>query len=425
MDRTDFGRIVAFTDGVMAVAITLLVLNLEVPDVRPDELDQALRELDGSLLAYVLTFALVGRFWVIHHNLFETLERFDSQMMVLNLLFLALIALMPFGMDLVDTYPDTSIAIATFAAILSLTSLTHWTMTTYALRSDFVHEQRVSDARRGSVIALGVPAVFLLSVPVMVLLLVVGPFLWILMSSFKTQIAILSGAWVFTPTLASYQDVLFSRRSDFVNGLYTSLVVATVSTVVVLVIGTLAAYSLYRYRWAHWVVAGLLGWMLAFHVIPVITMVGPWYLMFKELGLYDTRTALVLTHVAINLPMAVWLMMSFFRQLPPEIEEAALVDGCRPLSAFWLVTLPLVVPGLIATGVLSFIFSWNEFTVALNLTSQTNATVPVVVAKFANDYEIQHSQMAAASILATLPALLLMFFGQRFIVQGLTQGSVK
>jgi multiple sugar transport system permease protein len=257
------------------------------------------------------------------------------------------------------------------------------------------------------------------------IVLVVGPFLWILMNSFKTQIAILSGAWVFTPTLANYQDVLFSRRSDFVNGLYTSLVVATVSTIVVLVVGTLAAYSLYRYRWAHWVVAGLLGWMLAFHVIPVITMVGPWYLMFKELGLYDTRTALVLTHVAINLPMAVWLMMSFFRQLPPEIEEAALVDGCRPLSAFWLVTLPLVVPGLIATGVLSFIFSWNEFTVALNLTSQTNATVPVVVAKFANDYEIQHSQMAAASILATLPALLLMFFGQRFIVQGLTQGSVK
>ena len=260
---------------------------------------------------------------------------------------------------------------------------------------------------------------------VLAIVLVVGPFLWILMNSFKTQIAILSGAWVFTPTVESYQDVLFSRRSDFVNGLYTSFVVATVSTLIVLVIGTLAAYSLYRFRWAHWLVAGFLGWMLAFHVIPVMTMVGPWYLMFKALGLYDTRTALILTHVVINLPMAVWLMMSFFRQLPPEIEEAALVDGCRPLSAFWLVTLPLVVPGLIATGVLSFIFSWNEFTVALNLTSQSNATVPVVVAKFANDYEVQHSQMAAASILATLPALLLMFLGQRFIVQGLTQGSVK
>jgi TMEM175 potassium channel family protein len=167
MDRTDFGRIVAFTDGVMAVAITLLVLNLEVPDVRADDLDDALRELDGSFLAYVLTFALVGRFWVIHHNLFETLERFDGRLMVLNLVFLMLIALMPFGMDLVDSYPDASIAIATFAVILSLTSLTHWTMTTHALRSDFVHAQRLRDTRRfGSIMSLGVPAVFLMSVPV-------------------------------------------------------------------------------------------------------------------------------------------------------------------------------------------------------------------------------------------------------------------
>ena len=157
----------------------------------------------------------------------------------------------------------------------------------------------------------------------------------------------------------------------------------------------------------------------------MITLVGPWYLVFKALGLYDTRTALVLTHVAINLPMAVWLMMSFFNALPPEIEEAALVDGCHPLSAFWRVTLPLVTPGLIATGVLSFIFSWNEFTIALNLTSQANSTVPVIVAKFSNDYEVLHAQMAAASILATLPALLLMFVGQRFIIAGLTLGSVK
>lgn len=257
------------------------------------------------------------------------------------------------------------------------------------------------------------------------IIFVVGPFVWILMNSFKSQIAILSGAWIFTPSLESYEDVLFSRRSDLLSGLTTSLVVASASTAIVLVVGTLAAYSLHRFRWAKWVSATFLGWTLAFHVIPVITLVGPWYLAFKELGLYDTKLALILTHVTVNLPMAVWLMLSFFRQLPPEIEEAALVDGCRPLTAFRLVTLPLVVPGLIATGVLSFIFSWNEFTIALNLTSQVNATVPVVVAKFANDYEVQHSQMAAASILATLPALLLMFVGQRFIVQGLTAGSVK
>ena len=257
------------------------------------------------------------------------------------------------------------------------------------------------------------------------LVVVVGPFLWIAVASFKQPIAILSGTWSFTPTLDNYADVLFSRRSDFLAGVRNSLIVATASTAIVLVVGTLAAYSLHRFAWARWVTLGFLGWTLAFHAIPVLTLVGPWYLAFKQLGLYDTRAALILTHVSVNLPMAVWLMMSFFRDLPPEIEQAALVDGCHPLSAFWYVVLPLVVPGLIAAGVLAFVFSWNEFSIALNLVSQTNATVPVVVAKFAQDYEIQHGQMAAASILATIPALVLMVFGQRFIVQGLTMGSVK
>lgn len=257
------------------------------------------------------------------------------------------------------------------------------------------------------------------------LVVVVGPFLWIAVASFKQPIAILSGTWSFTPTLDNYADVLLSKRSDFLAGMRNSLIVATVSTAIVLVVGTLAAYSLHRFAWARWVTLGFLGWTLAFHMIPVLTLVGPWYLAFKQLGLYDTRLALILTHVSVNLPMAVWLMMSFFKDIPPEIEQAALVDGCHPLSAFWYVVLPLVVPGLIAAGVLAFVFSWNEFSIALNLVSQTNATVPVVVAKFAQDYEIQHGQMAAASILATIPALALMVFGQRFIVQGLTMGSVK
>jgi multiple sugar transport system permease protein len=257
------------------------------------------------------------------------------------------------------------------------------------------------------------------------LCVVVGPFLWILMTSFKTQIAVLSGAWAFEPTLDAYADVLLSKRSDFLHAVYTSAIVATASTAIVLVVGTLAAYSLYRFRWPRWVSTGFLGWTLALHVIPVITLVGPWYLIFKEAGLYDTRTALVLTHVTINLPMAVWLMMAFMRTLPPEIEEAAVVDGCSPVQAFLRVTLPLLVPGFIATGVLTFIFSWNDFAIALALTSQENATVPVAVSKFANDYEVLHSQMAAASVLATLPALVLMFAGQRFIVQGLTMGAVK
>ena len=256
-------------------------------------------------------------------------------------------------------------------------------------------------------------------------LAILGPFAWILTASFKYQIAIYSGEWPFTPTLSNYADVLFGRRSDFTANVLNSLVVASVSTVLVLVVGTLAAYSLHRFRWPAWVSAGFLGWTLIFHMIPVMTLIGPWYVAFREVGLYDTRTALVLTHVTINLPMTVWLMRAFFREIPPEIEEAALVDGCRPLEAFRRVTLPLVIPGLIAAGILAFIFSWNEFPVALSLTSRELATVPVAIARFAQQYEIQHAQMAAASIVSTIPAVLLMALGQRFIVRGLTLGAVK
>jgi len=259
----------------------------------------------------------------------------------------------------------------------------------------------------------------------LMLVAVVGPFVWILNASFKFQIAIYAGQFPFTPTLSNYADVLFGRRSDFASNVGNSIVVALVSTALVLVVGTLAAYSLHRFRWPAWVSAGFLGWTLVFHMVPVLTLIGPWYIAFRELGLYDTRAALVLTHVTINLPMTVWLMRAFFREIPPEIEEAARVDGCTPLAAFLRITLPLAIPGLIAAGILAFIFSWNEFPIALSLTSRLTATVPVGIARFAQQYEVQHAQMAAASVISTIPAVLLMFVGQRFIVRGLTLGAVK
>jgi multiple sugar transport system permease protein len=260
---------------------------------------------------------------------------------------------------------------------------------------------------------------------VLAVLCVVGPFVWIFVNSLKQQIAILTGAWVFEPTLANYVEVLFGRRSDFAGNVRNSAIVAATSTALVLVVGTLAAYSLYRFAWARWVSTAFLGWTLVFHMIPVLTLVGPWYLAYRELGWYDTLGGLVLTHVTINLPMTVWLMMAYFRDIPPELHEAAHIDGCGPLEAFWHVALPLAAPGLIAAGILAFIFSWNEFSIALNLTSRDTATVPVAIARFAQQYEVQHSQMAAAAVLSTLPALLLMALGQRFVVRGLTLGAVK
>jgi multiple sugar transport system permease protein len=263
------------------------------------------------------------------------------------------------------------------------------------------------------------------SLLVLGVVVIVGPFLWVALQSFKYEIAILQGSWIFAPTWFNYADVLYSPRSDFPNNVWNSVVVASVSTFFVLIAGTLAAYSLSRLRWNRWIAGAFLGWTLVFNMISPLTLVGPWYLIFREIGLTETLAGLILAHITLHLPMTIWMMMAYFNEVPREIEDAARVDGCNRIDVFWRVSLPLVTPGLIAAGVLAFVFSWNEFAVALNLTSRATATVPVAIARFAQEYEVQYGQMAAASIVSTIPALILMFLGQRFVVQGLTMGAVK
>lgn len=254
---------------------------------------------------------------------------------------------------------------------------------------------------------------------------ILAPFLWVFLQSLKYEINILQGSWIFTPTAFNYADVLYSRRSDFPENVWNSLVIAILSTIGVLVVGTLAAYSLAHFKSQMLISRVFLGWTLIFNMIPPLTLVGPWYLIFRQVGLSGTLSAVVLTHIALNLPMTIWMMMAYFREIPAEIEEAAVMDGCRRPSIFFRIALPLAVPGLIAAGVLAFVFSWNEFSVALTLTSRHTATVPVAISRFAQQYEVQYGQMAAASILSTIPALIMMFVGQRFIVRGLTMGAVK
>jgi uncharacterized membrane protein len=179
VDRTDLGRIMAFTDGVMAVAITLLVLNLEVPDVADDRLDDALVDLLPSLVAYLLAFALVGRFWVIHHRLFETLRGFDPPLMAANLIFLALIVLVPFSTDLYDRYSHEPLAVAVLGATLGLAALAHWSMVAHTLRRGLVHdEHRSATEPFGSLTSLGFTAIFLLSVPVAFLSTTAAALMW-------------------------------------------------------------------------------------------------------------------------------------------------------------------------------------------------------------------------------------------------------
>jgi uncharacterized membrane protein len=178
--QRDLARLVAFSDGVMAVAITLLVLNIETPDVSDEELGSALVDLLPSLAAYALAFALVGRFWVVHHNLFETFAGFDGRLMTLNLVFLMLIALLPFATDLLDGYGSEPLAAAVFGTILGLAALVDWVMTAYALRAGHVHESRRKDtAPFRSPVALGFTLVFFLSVPVAFLSVPLAWVLWL------------------------------------------------------------------------------------------------------------------------------------------------------------------------------------------------------------------------------------------------------
>ena len=266
----------------------------------------------------------------------------------------------------------------------------------------------------------GMHAVLVLSA-----LIVIMPVIWIGFAAFKTQIALLRGDVLFTPYFGNFNELLFSRSADYVAHFGNSLLVASASTALVLFVSTLAAYSLARLRWPAWVPVLVLMGSLVFHMIPPITLVGPWYVMFRSIGWDNTFTALVLTHVALHLPIGIAVMWVFVRDIPLELEEAARLDGCTTPQMLWRIVVPLVKPGLAATGILVFVFSWNEFAVALNLTGRQTATVPVAIAKFAQEYEIKHGVMAAGALLSVIPAVLLLLFAQRHIVKGLTAGAMK
>jgi multiple sugar transport system permease protein len=254
---------------------------------------------------------------------------------------------------------------------------------------------------------------------------VILPVAWVMAAGFRTQISLLVGEFLFTPTLDSFREVLFSKTSTFLINYRNSLVVGLSSTLLCLVAATLGAWSIHRMNWPRWVPAVFLGWALVFNMIPPVALAGAWFTMARTVGLDNTFAGVILAHTALNLPMALFLMSVFVKEVPRELEEAARVDGASTSVLLWKIVLPLLAPGLAATGILVFVFSWNEFAVSLTLTLKQTATVPVAIAKFAQDFEIQYTQMAASAALSIVPALLLLLVGQRFIVKGLTQGAVK
>ncbi len=257
-----------------------------------------------------------------------------------------------------------------------------------------------------------------------VVLFCLGPVLWQAVTSIKPDQDIVRLPPIIPEraTAAHYERVLF--RSSLVQSLANSVLVAASATAVAIVVGGLCAFALARLP-----IAGkpvILGLVLATSMFPPIAVISPLYLLMRGLGLRDTLIAVGLTHAVYALPLAIWILTSFFRQLPGELYYAARVDGCTPLQALLSVFLPLARPGLAVAALLVFIFSWNEFMFALTLTaSDATRTAPVAVALFPGLYEIPWGDIAAASLVVTLPVAGLAAMFQRHIVAGLTAGSVK
>lgn len=228
-------------------------------------------------------------------------------------------------------------------------------------------------------------------------------------------------AFWFSPTWDHYID-LFTQR-PFGKFIGNSLIVALGSTAFSLFFGTIAAYAISRIK--HKRMNDIAFWILSMRMFPPITVVVPYYIIFQTVGLLDTPLALIIVYSTANIPLTVWLMKGFFDEVPQALEEAAAVDGYGLISIFWKITLPLAAPGLAVSAVFCFIFSWNEFLFALMLTGSSAQTATVAVMSFWSSDAVQWGRIMAGSFVILIPGVIFVLTCQRWLVRGLTMGSVK
>jgi multiple sugar transport system permease protein len=248
------------------------------------------------------------------------------------------------------------------------------------------------------------------------------PILWITLTAFKSGDEFLKSPPVWIPRNPSFY--YFGRVIDSggLKALKNSLIIASAATLLSLLIGSLAAYGLARYK-----VGGdnLPFYILSQRFLPPVAVIFPFLLVFKTLKWMDTLQALVVVYLTFNLPYAVWMMRGFFQEIPREIEESALVDGCGPFGAFWRIALPLAAPGMVATGVFCFIFAWFELFFAVSLTRNNAVPLSVHLPNFFGKYTVFWGEIGAMSVVAMLPMFLMSILVQRYLVRGLTMGAVK
>jgi sorbitol/mannitol transport system permease protein len=248
------------------------------------------------------------------------------------------------------------------------------------------------------------------------------PILWTVLTSFKTEAdaAAIPPVFLFHATVANYRAVF---SADYFLFFENSVILSVGSTLVAMLLGLPAAYSLAFHPSPR--TPKVLSWVLSTKMLPAVGALIPLIVIYKRVHLFDTRLGMVLLYAAFNLPLVIWMMRSFFADLPKEILEAATVDGAGFLRIMGRIVLPLTAPGLAATALLSLIFSWNEFLLAVNLTSANSGTLPVFISGFMTSEGLFWAKMSAASSLAIAPVILAGWLAQRSLVRGLTFGAVK
>ncbi|MEG0178553.1 MAG: carbohydrate ABC transporter permease [Oscillospiraceae bacterium] len=247
------------------------------------------------------------------------------------------------------------------------------------------------------------------------------PFLWMILASLQSQNDIMNsakGLFNFVPSMKNYLTVF--QQYSFVTPILNSAFVAIAATICALMLGLPAAYAIARFRMNK---MGMI--VLVVRMIPGITFLVPWFTIFTKIGLIDTYTSLVLSHMLVALPFIVWIMVPFFESLPRELEEAAWVDGSSQVGAFFFIVLKLSMPGILTASLLSIIFSWNNFMFSLVLSGSKTITLPIAIFSFVSYASVDWGGLMAAAVVITLPIIALSICLQKYIVGGLTAGAVK
>ncbi len=263
---------------------------------------------------------------------------------------------------------------------------------------------------------------------ILVVVIALFPFYWSVITSIKADAEIFFSPPTIFPLSfnpANYPKAFASTSPEFAKDLLNSFIEAGCATIISLIFGSLCAYAIARMKFRGKGIT--LAVILSVNMFPFIAMVGPLYVFFTGgFYVYNTYVAVIIPYIVIALPLTVWFLTSFFRDLPPDLEEAALVDGDTRLGALWHVVLPLTAPGVFTTAILSFIAAWNDFLFGLTLTNDANAQpVTVAIPLFNGEHQIAYGEIAAAAVIVTIPLIILVLIFQRRIVSGLTAGAVK